>query len=47
MLNFVKLANGGQLQQLILGCGTTGIHFNFAFLKSAWHKLSEYCVGPC
>jgi len=40
MLNFVKLVNGGQLQQLILGYGTTGIYFNFTFLESACHKLS-------
>jgi len=39
MLNFVKLANGVQLQQLILECGTTGIYLNFTFLKSAYHKL--------
>jgi len=39
MLNFVKLANRVQLQQLILGNWTTGIHLNFTFLKSACHKL--------
>jgi len=41
MLNFVNLANGVQLQQLILECGTTGIYLNFTFLKSAHQKL--YC----
>jgi len=40
VLNFVKLAKSVQLQQQILGCGTTGIYLNFTFMKSACHKLN-------
>ena len=46
MLNFVELVNGVQLQQPILGCGTTGIHLKFTFMKSACHKLS-YDINLC
>ena len=42
MLNFVKLTNVVQLQHLILGCGTTGIYLNFAFMKSALLVKYEY-----
>ena len=42
MLNFVKLANGAQLQQLIFGCGKTGIYLNFIFLKSVLLAKYEY-----
>jgi len=42
MLNFVKLANGVQLQHLVLGCGTTGIYLNFTFMKSALLVRYEY-----
>jgi len=41
MLNFVKLKNGVQPPQQMLGCWTTGIYLNFTFMKSACHKL--YC----
>jgi len=42
MLNFVKLTNGVQLQQLILGCGTTGNYLNFTFMKNALLVKYEY-----
>jgi len=42
LLSFVKLANNVQLQQLIFGCGKTGLYPNFRFMKSTLLVKYEY-----